>query len=283
MIVLIFIAVQIAINGYLYATTVDGIGSHSWIAGGIVGAGFLCLTAALLMERTRWMKDSVTVSRIGYNWMGIGFLFMSLALVTDFLQLFLSEFTDRQALYAIVPIGSVLSVWGMASARQVNVRNVRVSSSKTETPFTIAQISDLHLGDSSSAQHVKAVVNAVNERNPDLIVSTGDLFDGCLALMQPYVTLLQGLNEAPYGKFAVSGNHEYYAGLEPALELTRQAGFAVLRNQSHELPNNATVVGIRRSRCERRNSSRRDRQALLWKRGSKEIHPVSKSSPQHSP
>jgi hypothetical protein len=36
---------------------------------------------------------------------------------------------------------------------------------------------------------------------------------------------------APLGKYAVTGNHEFYAGIGPALDFTRRAGFTVLRGE----------------------------------------------------
>jgi hypothetical protein len=49
---------------------------------------------------------------------------------------------------------------------------------------------------------------------------------------------------AKAGKFAVTGNHEYYAGLDQALEFTRKAGFTMLRNQSVTLPAGITISGV---------------------------------------
>jgi predicted MPP superfamily phosphohydrolase len=54
------------------------------------------------------------------------------------------------------------------------------------------------------------------------------------------------------GKFAVTGNHEYYAGLDQALEFTRKAGFTVLRNQSITLPEGITISGVDDSAGQRR-------------------------------
>jgi predicted MPP superfamily phosphohydrolase len=49
---------------------------------------------------------------------------------------------------------------------------------------------------------------------------------------------------APLGKFAVTGNHEYYTGLEEALEFTRQAGFSPLRNQHVLVKDVLAIVGM---------------------------------------
>jgi predicted MPP superfamily phosphohydrolase len=46
------------------------------------------------------------------------------------------------------------------------------------------------------------------------------------------------------GKFACLGNHEYYAGVDQAVQYTQKAGFTVLRNQSISLSQGITVTGI---------------------------------------
>jgi uncharacterized protein len=47
-----------------------------------------------------------------------------------------------------------------------------------------------------------------------------------------------------FGKFAVTGNHEFYAGLNQALEFTEQSGFKVLRGESSIVAGLVTIAGI---------------------------------------
>jgi predicted MPP superfamily phosphohydrolase len=44
--------------------------------------------------------------------------------------------------------------------------------------------------------------------------------------------------------FAVTGNHEFYAGLPQALSFTEQAGFRLLRNEAISLDNALTLAGV---------------------------------------
>ncbi len=243
MIVIVFIAIQIGINAYLYRTLASGIGRDSWLAGGFMAFCLLALIAALLMERTKLLKSSLLVSKIGYNWMGIGFILASIALAFDAAQWVFPRLSDATALTATLSLGSLLSIWGFASACRINIRRVLLKTDKINRPLILVQLSDLHLGDSSTLPRLQSVVETVNQLKPDVIVSTGDLFDGYLPLMGPYVDALRQL-EAPLGKFAVSGNHEVYAGLEESMELTRRSGFKVLRNESVDIEDSVTLVGI---------------------------------------
>jgi len=147
------------------------------------------------------------------------------------------------SVFGLTILGTVYGIW---EARRVNVRKVEISSQKIgdrKKALRLVQISDLHLGDSSTLRRTRKMVDAINRLEPDLIVSTGDLFDGFLSQMGPYVAVLNEL-KAPLGKFAVSGNHEVYAGLEEAVELTRQVGFCVLRDEAIEASEGLRVVGV---------------------------------------
>ena len=185
MIVTFFIAVQLSIGYYLYASVVDGIGRQSWLLASVIALCVGCLLAALLMERTRWFRHSLLASKIGYSWMGVSFIFLSVALLLDAIQWFMPTLDDGLALYFLAGLGFPLSIYGYVSAKSVNTRKVKLSSSKIASPIRIVQISDLHLGDSSSPTNIRQVAATINAFDADLIVSTGDLFDGYLPLCNP--------------------------------------------------------------------------------------------------
>jgi predicted MPP superfamily phosphohydrolase len=65
-------------------------------------------------------------------------------------------------------------------------------------------------------------------------VATGDLVDAQINHLPGLRELFQDI-QPPYGKFAVTGNHEYYAGLERSLEFIRNSGFTPLRGESKDI------------------------------------------------
>lgn len=96
--------------------------------------------------------------------------------------------------------------------------------------FSIAQISDLHVGPTIKRGFVERIVARVNHLQADMVAITGDLVDGSVADLSAHTAPLRGLS-ARHGVFFVTGNHEYYSG-EPAwtAEL-RRLGLTVLKNQ----------------------------------------------------
>lgn len=91
----------------------------------------------------------------------------------------------------------------------------------------IAQISDLHVGPTIKKGYVEEVVEQVNNLNPDIIAITGDMVDGSVKYLKTHVEPLKDLN-AKIGKYFVTGNHEYYSGVDQWLDETDRLGFTNL-------------------------------------------------------
>lgn len=96
--------------------------------------------------------------------------------------------------------------------------------------FSIAQISDVHVGPTIKRDFVESVVRRVNELNPDLIAVTGDLVDGSVQQLSAHTAPLAGL-AARHGAYFVTGNHEYYSGERAWTQEIRRLGLHVLKNE----------------------------------------------------
>ena len=96
--------------------------------------------------------------------------------------------------------------------------------------FTIAQISDIHVGPTIKHGYVEHIVQAVNALRPDLIAVTGDIVDGPVAQLSAHTQPL-GQLAARHGVYLVTGNHEYYSGVNPWVAEFRRLGLRVLMNE----------------------------------------------------
>jgi predicted MPP superfamily phosphohydrolase len=132
-------------------------------------------------------------------------------------------------------IGAFLvTLWGFANARRT-ARVVRVDVpvaglAAALDGFTIAQVSDVHVGPTIKRPYVEAIVDAVNRLDVDLVAITGDLVDGSVRDLAADVAPLAALRSTE-GSFFVTGNHEYYSGAAPWVRELRRLGVAVLMNE----------------------------------------------------
>ncbi|WP_321792921.1 metallophosphoesterase [Caballeronia sp. J97] len=112
--------------------------------------------------------------------------------------------------------------------------------------FTIAQISDIHVGPTIKRHYVERIVAAVNGLEPDLIAVTGDVVDGTVPNLAEHTRPLASLS-ARHGAFLVTGNHEYYSGADKWIAEFRRLGLTVLLNQHVVLNHDgaqAVVAGV---------------------------------------
>src|SRR3569623_1238932 len=96
--------------------------------------------------------------------------------------------------------------------------------------FSIAQISDVHVGPTIRRNYVEGIVDAVNALDADIVAITGDLVDGSVPQLREHVAPLARLR-AKRGRYFVTGNHEYYSGAVPWMQELERLGICVLHNE----------------------------------------------------
>ena len=135
---------------------------------------------------------------------------------------------------AVPALALLLTLWGLVNARRT-ARVVRVDVPIAQLPaalhgFSIAQISDLHVGPTIKHGYLQAIVERVNALQADMVAITGDLVDGSVQQLAAHVAPLAGL-QSRHGSFFVTGNHEYYSGAPAWLAELRRLGLRVLLNE----------------------------------------------------
>ncbi|MFO0754040.1 MAG: metallophosphoesterase [Thermodesulfovibrionales bacterium] len=209
------------------------------------------MTAAPLLtrvtEKQGYEKSAQMLAYTGYIWMGVLFLFCSLSALVDLHRLLVAvgeavlrrnlaglHVSGRPAFLITLLITVLLSLYAYYAAGAIRLERVVLTSPKIPREagtLTIAQISDVHLGLIVREERLRRILDVVKRADPDILVSTGDLVDGQIARLNGLAELLQEIRP-PQGKFAITGNHEYYAGIGQALVFTRQAGFTLLRGEA---------------------------------------------------
>jgi len=199
------------------------------------------------------------LSYVGFTWLGLVFLFFASSLGVDLYRFVVSMIglivrtnlsvlspSPRLAFFIPLLVSAGIAIYGSFEARALRSEEVIIKSPKVPKAigtFTIAQISDVHLGLIVREGRLKRILREVKRAQPDVLVSTGDLVDGQIDNLKGLAELLSAM-QPPYGKFAVTGNHEFYAGLDQAMRFTEQAGFTVLRGETHDVAGFMTIAGV---------------------------------------
>lgn len=186
-----------------------------------------------------------TIAYVGYVWMAFIFLFFFLSISFEFIRVvhkLIDPSTGVVLLKTITfsvatALAVALVVYGYIDAQKIRVKHIEIETGQSlpdNGKLRIVQISDVHVGIIIREKKLAPILELVRKAHPDLLVSTGDLLDGELDnIMQDAVQF--NAIQAKYGKFAVLGNHEYYAGLRRSMEFTREAGFDLLRDDIRQV------------------------------------------------
>ena len=188
---------------------------------------------------------------LGFVWMGaFGLLLVSTSL-SDLALFITSKFMVVDASWPTLRALGVLAVvvpalvWGFYVSRRPETKRVTVEIpglDRSLDGFRIAQISDVHIGETLGRDFAKQVADQVNALKPDLVAVTGDLIDGSVARLRDEVAPL-GQLRGKHGVFYVTGNHEYYHGGSSWEAEGRKLGFTVLHNEHRVVADGKLVVG----------------------------------------
>jgi len=195
----------------------------------------------------------------GYTWMAFIFLFFCISLATDickgaaYIIGILSKGYGHTFLLSptLVFLGNILLAtliicYGFVEAANIRTERITIQSPKVPAKpgkITIVQVSDIHLGLIVRGKRLEKIVKAVKNANPDILVSTGDLIDAQINNAEPFLQQFRSITTA-YGKYAVTGNHEFYCGIDQAVDLTKEAGFQLLRGELIKIPGVLNIAGI---------------------------------------
>ncbi len=148
----------------------------------------------------------------------------------------LVDFNRRTVLtMGAVTLGA--TVLGVAQARiGLQVKQVQIPLRNLPARFegfTIAQISDLHVGPTIRRGFVQSVVDKVAALKADMIALTGDFSDGSVEDLAEHMAPI-GQLKAPHGMYFITGNHEYFVDPQGWIDHFRTLGARVLLND-HEV------------------------------------------------
>jgi uncharacterized protein len=217
---------------------------HAWLAAAIAGLCYVATVPRFVAQmrdrpRPRWITlliDLPLFAQFGASLFAtlVSPLCLVWAVTRAIMHGGLFEFW-RTALCVAYAIGVLVSAWAIWIERRfVRVRRLDVQITGLPAEFdgyTIAQLSDLHVGSFDPKKRALQWVALSNSLNPDLAVVTGDLVTSGTGFYADVADAIAALR-AKDGVFVSMGNHDQ-AHNDELSRLIEARGPTVLRNTAH--------------------------------------------------
>lgn len=219
-----------------------------WVLGAV---GFLwaAYPAGRILMVRGVQGAGTALEAVGAIWLGVLFLLVVALLVADLVTGFGTWWPAAArpgkaiAAAAALLLSVVALIQGVRPA-VVSEHMVHLPGLPAEAEGTrVVMLSDLHLGNLLGSRWLGRTAERVRALDPDLVVIAGDLLDAEARTVRHALEALRRL-QAPLGVFAVTGNHEFYAGLEDSVALMQEAGFRVLRDSWATVTPGLVVAGV---------------------------------------
>jgi predicted MPP superfamily phosphohydrolase len=127
----------------------------------------------------------------------------------------------------------------------LNIKEVNIKVPNLPVPsLRVIELADLHINAITKPADINAIFDKVDGLKPDMIVFVGDIIDIDINKNDEFLNYGFAKLHAPYGIFAVTGNHEYFLGAEPFYEMFGKLGVKVLDDENVLVKNTINVAGI---------------------------------------
>lgn len=261
-VILVVIAIYAGLNYYIGLRAWQALGSFTpflnqkvyWLVFGVIALAYLAGRLRFLPGvLSRWL----TV--IGAYWLAVMVYAILALVVIDLVRLlnrwlhFLPDFVHAPGFSLALGLTVCLLVIGVVAYGAWNARNPRVQhyditlnkQAGNLKQLHIVMVSDIHLGTIVRNGQLDKMVSMVNNLHPDIILFPGDVIDESVEqfVEQQMADRFKRL-KAPYGVYAVPGNHEYIGGhVDEIVKYLDAAGVQVLRDRSVKVADSFYLVG----------------------------------------
>lgn len=278
---LIYFTVYGGANLYLlFALWRAGCGAPWWRGLAVALAVAMCVLAPFLthtLDRLGWPTLATVTAFAGFTWMVLVMWAVLLFLGFDLwnLALRILAFWHPSCRHLLVAaprvvavtaaVLAVLGLAGLAGDLPLRTRTIHIADPRLAAmggPVRVVLISDLHLGLTAGARRLRQIVRTIDELQPDLILCAGDMLDASDGLRLDALAPALASLQPRLGKIAVTGNHEFYSGVEASIEFMEAAGFTVLREGAREIAPGLCIAGVDDPAGARRSVQSRTDEAL---------------------
>jgi predicted MPP superfamily phosphohydrolase len=188
------------------------------------------------------IRDNAVTSLLyifGSTWLGAIFLVLCATLVYQVFSFFIGA--DSLSLYiALHSVAMLAAFYAIFNADRLEVVELSIPFPGISNPLRVAHLSDIHIGTVHRKDFLSQVVSLTNKLRPDLVLITGDLFDGSAPVYPHMLTPLDDLQAPAYFSY---GNHEEYEGLPLVKETIKGLRLELLDNRFVDW-NGIEIIGV---------------------------------------
>jgi len=247
--VAVVLGVVALVHVYVYRRAVRAITTSRrarWAGAVLVTLLGLAVVAEFVTRRGLPVDVVRPLHYVGYLWLAVALYLALLLLAGELVRVVvrvvcgrLSEGRRRFLARVIAGTAAVTAVgtvgYGAVAARRLRVERREVVLDRLAPAFdgfTIAAVSDVHLGPLVGRADLAGFVATINAAAPDVVAVVGDLVDGPVEELGEVARPLADLTAPTY---FVTGNHEYFSGAAGWVEFLPSLDVRVLRNERVEL------------------------------------------------
>jgi uncharacterized protein len=251
------------VNSYIFIRGLQSIPvGSSWRPWYIAGFWLIAssFVVARIMERAYPCGFTGVITWIGSFWLAFMLYFILIALFIDFARVINHFFhifpgslyidyqqTKLVAFLVSISLVTLIVAIGFINARNPRIRKLELHVGKVvsgQKSLNIVMASDIHLGTIIAKRKANRLVETINSLHPDIVLFAGDVVDEDLA---PVIKNNLGANlvqiKSKLGVYAITGNHEYIGGVEPAVKYLQEHGITVLRDTAMLIDQRFYLVG----------------------------------------
>ena len=127
---------------------------------------------------------------------------------------------------------------------------------KSFNGFKILQISDIHSGSLDNKEKIEYAIDLINQQDFDIFLFTGDIVNNFHWEMDKWIEVFSKIKQAPYGNYAVLGNHDYgeytdwkseedkQENFEKIKEIFPKIGMELLLNENRFIRKNGEKIAL---------------------------------------
>ena len=176
------------------------------------------IISSILLRNTSNILIKITYFVSAY-WSGLLIYLLLSAFLTWLIVLILKHtglnYNQQYILVMFTALSIAFSIIGLVSSLNPKIKEFDVKIKNLPLAWegkSLVQISDMHLGLIYNGRFADKIIRKINQINPEIVLFTGDYFDGTCPKLD---NLAEPLNDLlTKNAYFISGNHETYIGID---------------------------------------------------------------------